>query len=166
MTEIRRKGNISSSQIKKRESGSRIKIRKAREEDLDQVVRISAGVREIENYSGQRMDRNDFLQFVKSRTALMYVAENNGEVIGYITVYKAGNYFYLPYAVVHRHWRGQGVGSAMLKYVEELAQKAGAEYILMSVYKDNSKVRSILKLHGYQPSRELVQYSKIIRGIK
>lgn len=168
MIKIRRKRNksnqLSSDQIEKKAGHGGIKIRRARETDLDHVVRISAAVREIENYSGQRMRREDFLQFVRSRTALMFVAENNGNIVGYITVYKAGNYFYLPYAVVDRSWRGKGVGRELLKYVEGLAQKAGAEYILMSVYKDNSKVHSILKKHGYKASRELVQYSKIIKG--
>ncbi|MGB9592417.1 MAG: GNAT family N-acetyltransferase [Candidatus Kryptoniota bacterium] len=163
MKKIRRKGNKSNSL---RFGKNIIKIRRAREADLDRIVKISTSVREIENYSGQQMTREDFLQFVRSRTALMFVAEVNGETIGYITVYKAGNYFYLPYAVVDRHWRGQGVGGALLKYVEGLAQKAGAEYILMSVYKDNSKVHSILKLHGYKASRELIQYSKVIKGKK
>jgi ribosomal protein S18 acetylase RimI-like enzyme len=141
-----------------------INIRRAREADLVHVVKMSAGVREIENYNGQRMDRHDFLQFVRSRTALMFVAENDGKVVGYITVYKAGNYFYLPYAVVDRRWRGRGVGSELLKYVERLAEKSGAAYILMSVYKDNSKVHSILNKHGYKASRELIQYSKVIEG--
>lgn len=146
-------------------------IRQAKKADLPDVVKMSHGVSEIENYPGQRMKVEDFMHFVGGDGALMLVAESksrrfhdSGEVIGYITVYQSENYFYLPYAVTKRSWQRQGVGSALLERVEALAKQAKVEYILMSVYVYNSSVHTFLKARGYTPSKRLIQYSKLIAG--
>ncbi len=145
-------------------------IRKARAGDLPAVVKMSSGVNEIENYPGQRMKAEDFKHFVSGDGATMLVAVaphgRNGEkeVVGYVTIYRSENYFYLPYAVTRKGWRRRGIGDALLREVEKLAKDEKVEYILMSVYIYNSSVHSFLRARGYVPSKKLVQYSKIISG--
>ena len=139
-------------------------IRPARMSDLPAVVRMSNGVREIENYPGQRMRVDDFVHFVRGDGVRMLVAVAGGHVVGYVTVYESENYFYLPYSVTKKDWRRRGVGSALLERVEALAKVAKVEYILMSVYVYNSSVHSFLRERGYVPSKRLIQYSKTITG--
>ncbi len=136
-------------------------IRRARKSDLPAVVRMSNGVKEIENYPGQTMKAEDFRHFVEGG-GLMLVAAAKGKVIGYVTAYESENYFYLPYAVTERKWRNRGVGSALLGEIEKMAKERNVEYILMSVYVYNSSVHSFLKARGYVASKKLVQYSKTI----
>ncbi len=168
--------------MKAENSGSKILgrdfiIRPAKKADLPAVVKMSNGVKEIENYPGQKMKADDFVHFVGSDEgggALMLVAEaksrragfrsSRKEVVGYVTVYQSENYFYLPYAVTKKEWRERGVGGALLERVEALAKEAKVEYILMSVYVYNSSVHRFLKTRGYVPSKKLVQYSKVIKG--
>ncbi|MGO9480534.1 MAG: N-acetyltransferase family protein [Candidatus Kryptoniota bacterium] len=138
-------------------------IRRAKKSDLPAIVKMSIGVKEIENYPDQKMKEDDFTHFVGGNGALMLVAEAENKVVGYLTVYQSENYFYLPYAVTKKEWRGKGVGSALLERVETLAKEGGVEYILMSVYLYNSSVHKFLKTRGYTPSKKLVQYSKLIR---
>jgi GNAT superfamily N-acetyltransferase len=146
----------------------RFTIRKAVRRDLPDVVRMSSGVEEIENYPGQKMKAADFVHFVAGDGALMLVAigsrgpAGREEVVGFITVYKSENYFYLPYAVTKKGWRRHGIAGALLDAVEQLAKEEKVEYILMSVYYYNSKVHTFLRARGYVPSKKLVQYSKII----
>ncbi len=145
-------------------------IRKAKPGDLPQVVKMSSGVREIENYPGQKMKAEDFMHFVRGYGAMMLVAvasppgRGKKEVVGYVTVYKSENYYYLPYAVTRKGWRRRGIGNALLGEIEKLAKEEKVEYILMSVYFFNSKVHSFLRARGYVPSKRLVQYSKIVTG--
>ncbi|MFZ1082301.1 MAG: GNAT family N-acetyltransferase [Candidatus Kryptoniota bacterium] len=139
-------------------------IRPAKKSDLSEIVKMSNGVKEIENYPGQKMKADDFIHFVGGDGALMLVAAAKNKVVGYVTVYQSENYFYLPYAVTKKEWRGKGIGSALLEHVESLAKEAGVEYILMSVYVYNSSVHKFLKARGYAPSKKLVQYSKIIKS--
>lgn len=146
-------------------------IRPAKKADLPDVVKMSRGISEIENYPGQSMKVEDFVHFVGGDGALMLVAESKsrkfhdcGEVIGYITVYQSENYYYLPYAVTKKSWQKRGVGSALLERVEALAKEHKVEYILMSVYVYNSSVHTFLKARGYTPSKKLIQYSKLIAG--
>lgn len=145
---------------------AKLVIRRAKFSDLPAIAKMSNGVREIENYPGQKMKANDFAHFVGSKDAFMLVAAAEKEAVGYITVYKSYNYLYLPYAVVRKDWRRHGVGTALLNEVEALAKKEKVEYILMSVYDYNSSVRKLLKSRGYVSSKKLVQYSKIITGKK
>ena len=143
-------------------------IRRARRGDLAEIVKMSAGVGEIENYPGQRMKANDFIHFLGGRDAMMLVAVVPGkvrgreEVVGYVTVYRSENYFYLPYAVTKKGWRRHGIGGALLSEVERLAKEEKVEYILMSVYAYNKTVGTFLRVRGYVPSKRLIQFSKII----
>jgi ribosomal protein S18 acetylase RimI-like enzyme len=139
-------------------------IRPAKTSDLPAIVRMSNGVKEIENYPDQKMKTDDFVHFISGDGALMLVAVAKNKVVGYITVYQSENYFYLPYAVTKKEWRGKGVGSALLERIETLAKEAGVEYILMTVYVYNSSVHKFLKVRGYTPSKKLVQYSKIVKS--
>ncbi len=138
-------------------------IRPAKKSDLPAIVRMSNGVKEIENYPDQKMKTDDFVHFIGGDGALMLVAVAKNKVIGYVTVYQSENYFYLPYAVTRKEWRGKGVGSALLEHIETLAKEAGVEYILMTVYVYNSSVHKFLKVRGYAASKKLVQYSKIVK---
>ena len=144
------------------------RIRRARRGDLAEIVKMSAGVREIENYPGQRMKADDFIHFLGGNDAMLIVAvvpgtrKGKDEVVGYVTVYRSENYFYLPYAVTKKGWRRHGIGGALLSAVERLAQDEKVEYILMSVYAYNKTVGTFLKARGYVPSRRLIQFSKII----
>jgi ribosomal protein S18 acetylase RimI-like enzyme len=144
------------------------KIREARRGDLAEIVKMSAGVKEIENYPGQRMRADDFIHFLGGKDAAMFVAVVPGkararvEVVGYVTVYRSENYFYLPYAVTKKGWRRHGIGGALLSAVERLAKEEEVEYILMSVYAYNKTVGTFLKARGYVASRRLIQFSKII----
>lgn len=152
----------------KSEKQTSFKIRRAKREDLSDILKMSGGVREIENYPGQRMRADDFIHFVGGRDAMMLVAVVPGtkrgkeELVGFVTVYRSENYFYLPYAVTKKGWRKHGVGGALLAEVERLAKDEKVEYILMSVYAYNKTVRTFLRVRGYVPSRKLVQFSKII----
>ncbi len=137
-------------------------IRRAKRADLEMVVKLSKGVKEIENYPGQKMKAEDFLHFGEGGGGLMLVAAVKGKVVGYVAVYESDNYFYLPYAVTDKKWRKHGVGSALLAEVERMAKEQKVEYILMSVYVYNSSVHSFLKSRGYVASKKLVQYSKTI----
>lgn len=145
-------------------------IRRAKMSDLPAVVKMSAGVKEIENYPGQKMRAADFKHFVYGDGASMLVAVVPGkkpsgyEVVGYVTIYESENYFYLPYAVTKKEWRRSGVASALLHEVERLAKDGNVEYILMSVYVYNTGVRSFLKARGYVASKRLIQYSKILKS--
>lgn len=170
MTRLKRKDRTrkgGDTQRAKHES-ARVRIRKARPGDIPAIVKMSAGVNEIENYPGQKMRAEDFRHFLGGGDAMMLVAVLPGktrakeEVVGYITVYRSENYYYLPYAVTRKGWRRNGIGSALLDEVERLAKEENVDYILMSVYLYNNNVRTFLKARDYVASKRLIQYSKFI----
>ncbi len=161
-TEKKSRRSHARSGLSRKAEEPQIVVRRAKSGDLPSVVRMSRGVREIENYPGQKMKQDDFVGFVEGYGGLMLVATVKEKVVGYVTVYESENYFYLPYAVTAKAWRRRGVAGALLDEVERLAKKEKVEYIFMSAYLYNSAVHSFLKGRGYIASKKLIQYSRKI----
>ena len=63
----------------------------------------------------------------------------------------------------HRNQRRRGVGSAILRWLEEAADTAGAKRIRVECRRDNSAARNFYCEHGYQ---ELSITTKFYRGLK
>ena len=64
---------------------------------------------------------------------------------------------------VRRNQRRRGVGSAILRWLEEAADTAGAKRIRVECRRDNSAARNFYCEHGYQ---ELSITTKFYRGLK
>ena len=64
---------------------------------------------------------------------------------------------------VCRNQRRRGVGSAILRWLEEAADTAGAKRIRVECRRDNSAARNFYCEHGYQ---ELSITTKFYRGLK
>ena len=64
---------------------------------------------------------------------------------------------------VHRNQRRRGVGSAVLRWLEEAADTAGAKRIRVECRRDNGAARNFYCEHGYQ---ELSITTKFYRGLK
>ena len=64
---------------------------------------------------------------------------------------------------VRRNQRRRGVGSAVLRWLEEAADTAGAKRIRVECRRDNAAARNFYCEHGYQ---ELSITTKFYRGLK
>ena len=64
---------------------------------------------------------------------------------------------------VRRNQRRRGVGSAILRWLEEAADTAGAKRIRVECRRDNSAARNFYCEHGYQ---ELSITTRFYRGLK
>jgi ribosomal-protein-alanine N-acetyltransferase len=74
---------------------------------------------------------------------------------------------YLALFAVHPLKRRQGVGSAILGWLEEVARAAGAKRIRVEARRDNVAARSFYNEHGYQ-ERAITQsrYSDMVDGVR
>ncbi|MEM8640366.1 MAG: GNAT family N-acetyltransferase [Cyanobacteria bacterium P01_G01_bin.54] len=69
---------------------------------------------------------------------LYYLAEIEGEAIGYFAVQPRDSTLFLSKIYVHAAWRGQGWGRRMLDDVAQLAQQAGKPSITLTVNRQNT----------------------------
>ncbi len=90
-----------------------------------------------------------------------------GAVAAFGVMYYADDDAHLLLFAVHRSRQRQGVGSALLRWLEEAARAAGAQRIRVEARMDNVAARSFYNEHGFH-ERELAprMYSGRLDGVR
>jgi ribosomal-protein-alanine N-acetyltransferase len=90
-----------------------------------------------------------------------------GAVAAFGVMYYADDDAHLLLFAVHRSQQRQGVGSALLQWLEEAAQAAGARRIRVEARMDKEAARSFYNERGYH-EREIVRrmYSGRLDGVR
>jgi ribosomal protein S18 acetylase RimI-like enzyme len=78
-----------------------------------------------------------FKLFLEKNPNLSILAEKNGEIIGTVLGSFDGRRGYIQKLVVHKDFRGKGIGKELIKRVTKKLQKAGALYIPISCKEKN-----------------------------
>ncbi len=76
-------------------------------------------------------------------------SEEPDRLIGYCVVFAQAPLRYTLYIVVHPHWRGYGLGSALLERVLARAHERSAERIVITVNEKNEASNSFVRKHGF-----------------
>jgi len=102
-----------------------------------------------------RFSRAFMRELVESPASATWVAEENGELIGFAIVElrtssdpPSAN---IPTIEVTPSSRGQGVGAELLRRIESSAREAGARTIWLHVDTENSTAIRLYEAHGYMP---------------
>ena len=91
------------------------------------------------------------------------VAGESGSLLGFGIMFYAKDDAHLLLFAVRREHRRRGVGSAILRWLEEAADTAGAKRIRVECRRDNAAARNFYCEHGYQ---ELSITTRFYRGLK
>ncbi len=116
---------------------------------------------DIEHY-GKKVEWND--------KKFIFKAEENGQIVGTTSGKYASGVVYISEIIVAKDKRGKGVGSILIKKIEDFGRKLGAHKIWLITGKDWSesefykklgfKKGSILPRHNFK--KDYVIYSKFI----
>jgi ribosomal protein S18 acetylase RimI-like enzyme len=74
---------------------------------------------------------------------VVFVAENDGKVLGFVSIYPADNFVHNLF--VHPDYQRLGIGSELLIFAEKVLKKP----ITLKVAFDNESVGDFYKKHGY-----------------
>ena len=126
---------------------SRLLIRRA-------FVRDARAIYAIHLKSLGGVDREDIEWFeellrARSRRVKVLVAELEGEVVGFAIAYKNRDRAYIDYLAVDPRYRGLGVGSTLLKSLEELLAVEGVREVSLSVKSGNLPALQFYIRNGY-----------------
>jgi ribosomal-protein-alanine N-acetyltransferase len=91
------------------------------------------------------------------------VAAENGGITGFGIMYYASEDAHLLLFAVRNAHRRRGVGSAILRWLEDVARAAGAKRIRVECTRENAAGRNFYCEHGYH---ELDITKKMYRGLK
>ena len=91
------------------------------------------------------------------------VAGESGGLLGFGIMFYASEDAHLLLFAVRRAHQRRGVGSAILRWLEDVARTAGAKRIRVECLRENSVARNFYCEHGYH---ELDIAPKFYRGVK
>lgn len=148
-----------------------LRIAKAQEKDMDEIENLYNVLNDYleshVNYPGWRKGiyptREHALHFFRSNT--LYVARNDGQIVGSVALTHEPekdpdngtwlidadyeNIFVVHVLAVHPDCLRCGVGSALLLFAEELAQKQNIKSIRLDVYENNAAAIRAYEKSGY-----------------
>ena len=88
--------------------------------------------------------------FYVNDNRVIFVADANGVVIGYLSTVAYDNYLYLDDYCVSEKFRGYGIGSALIKTAENFAREKGLDEVHLHVQTANHESREFYSRKGYE----------------
>jgi len=116
--------------------------------------------KDIGNLYKKRGWFNEVIKYYKRNRASILVAKVNGKKAGFV-LYKIDKWFYPWYRddirrnlcvlelFVDEKYRGKGVGTALMKRIEEIAKKKNVKLIFLYVHVKNKKAIKFYKKLGF-----------------
>lgn len=148
-------------------------VRKAELDDLPQIMKIVADVKEEMHRAGNPQwddeypQEKDFRQDIENRD--LYVKDNNGLIYGFICLNysEPDEYHGLNWSlddkclVLHRmavnsNFRNQGTGMLLMQFAEELAQREGVTSIKSDTNSANPKMNALFQKLHYRYVGEII----------
>lgn len=118
------------------------------------------------NHDDKKILRQEFLEYLDHQRPDTYcfVACQNAKVVGAAMVHKdissSNNYWEMDWLVVRKIHHNQGVGTALVKKVEEVVAKHGGEhlYLKTSEGKYNAETLKFYRKNGFAKLTQLPEY--------
>ncbi len=149
-----------------------MKIRKSQNKELDQIIKLWKKYKEFEekfvnlkkqSYIKKRKEaeenmRKYFKRCIKDNEAEIFVAEEKGEIVGFMLISKSKGddihkfdfYGEMNYAYIKPEFRGQGVASKFFKKAKKWFRENEIQYLKLDVNIKNKKARNIYEKWGFE----------------
>ncbi len=144
-------------------------IRKATVDDFEKISEFSkqAVLHHVENRpdiirSAPELSKKEFRQTIKDKKSLLFVAEVNGEVVGYSKslIRTVGNEVWTPATFIFVYemyvapsFRYRGIANTMLDEIKKTAKEVGASKIELDVWSFNEAAIRLYEKSGFTPQR-------------
>ena len=141
-----------------------IKIRPAKEDDIDTLLEFEKGIIETERpfdttLKDGEIHYYDLVELIRSPGSAVVVAEIDGQLVGsgYAQVRKADpflkhTYFaYLGFMYVRPAFRGKGINQSLLEALISWVKSKGISEIRLDVYDENIVAKNAYLKAGFKP---------------
>jgi ribosomal-protein-alanine N-acetyltransferase len=129
-------------------TGTRLRIRRARDGDLAALVEL-----EQASFAGDRMSARQWRRHLRSPRAIVVVAVDSEHLLGAAIafVHAAHDIARLYSLATSLAARGRGVGDRLVAAVERAAHAAGCQRLRLEVREDNTAAQRLYVRRGYRP---------------
>lgn len=118
-------------------------LREMRESDLDRVMEI-----ERDSFSTP-WSRGSFRNLLARRDADLWVAEVEGEVVGYAVAWYVLGEAELGNVAVAREWRRRGIAGRLLRFAVERCRGRDIRRLYLEVRQSNHEAQTLYERHGF-----------------
>ena len=121
-------------------------VRHAERRDLESLVKLEEG------FPGDRISRASLSRLLSRDSAVIFVAEAGGRVVGdAIVLFRSGFKTARLYSmIVTPEWRGRGVARSLLAAAETAARERGSVSLRLEVREDNRPAIGLYGNHGFE----------------
>lgn len=121
-------------------------LRKAKKSDIEQVLKI-----EKESFKAS-WSKSSFLSELKQdpQIGLFYVAEKDGEIVGYIILHLYEKGVHIINIAVKKNQRRKGIGSMLIKKAEEIAIERNIPLLVLEVRVSNTPAIQLYKKLNFE----------------
>lgn len=123
-----------------------ISIRSATEADLLAILRIQR-----DSSTAAQWPEGNYKEAIRQDTRLVLVAEEPGQLMGFLVSSRATDEWELENIAVSPSWRRQGIGRALLEALIRQAQDSGASEIRQEIRASNLAAQQIGQAVGFVP---------------
>ncbi|BDU19171.1 hypothetical protein DYGSA30_06280 [Dyella sp. GSA-30] len=92
------------------------------------------------------------------------VVEHDGKAIGRLYVCHQSDELWLVDILIDQTWRGQGIGTALLDWMRELASGLGLISLRLHVLKNNQGARRLYERQGFVPDGAEGAHLRMVRA--
>lgn len=127
-------------------------VRKATQAD-------SQGIYELEEMSFSKpWSKVSIDQEFENPVATYFVAEQDGQVIGYVGVWSVVGEGQITNVAVHKDYRGQGFGRQLIQALIAFAEEVKLEILLLEVRESNESAKKLYEGSGFEVIGKRKQY--------
>ena len=153
-----------------------VTVRVAVMEDADAIASLTAEVQQLHNEalpdifktpSDRLFSREKLATLLHDANSTVAVAESNGDVIGHVygvIMQRAENdfkvadkYMYIQQIGVRKDFRGQGVGRALITFIEGRAVASAVTGLQLDYWAFNTRAQSFFESCGFSPSQVMMR---------
>src|SRR5262245_42480762 len=153
-----------------------ITVRAASIEDADAIERLTVEVQQLHREalpdifklpSDKLFSREKLAKLLQDANSTVAVAENNGEIVGHVYAVtthrpendfkKAEKYMYIQQIGVRKDARRQGVGRALIAFIERRALASAVTALQLDYWEFNTRAQNFFESCGFSASQVMMR---------
>lgn len=140
-----------------------MKVRFAKRKDLRDIFNLYSGENNLNGDDEHTYIFNDIKDyFNKDVNKFLVCEEDKKRIIGVLLMQVFKRYIYLHTLVVHKDFRKQGVGSTLLKAMQDYAKSKNIFLIELITENNNNAMQGLLSKLDYKKGKDFIFYSKTL----
>jgi len=149
--------------------GRRYKLRLAVAADVPELAAFERRVFRT-YYAAHRFSAEQFARYLGQPRTIAHVITDHRRIVGYslgVLIFRHQPIARLVSLAVHADYRGEGIGSALLRRFLTAARRRGAHAVYLETAEPNTAALALFGRHGFIPVRRLPRYyTERVDGIR